>query len=125
MAWLTGWDGSGASPGAVNEAGHGAAARGVLGLDQDLTAMRISSEPATSTSTSTSTTAQPTQYPSAPAPPAPPTRPGLRPRRGPWPDLVRVLDARMKSEEWDEAWWAELAGAPLERLWEEYMEYYA
>lgn len=79
---------------------------------------------------STSTTAQaamPTQY-NAPGPnhtsPYPKPRPTKSRARPPVPDLVRMMDARLEYERWDERWWEQMAGAPLEVLWREYLDYY-
>ena len=46
-------------------------------------------------------------------------------RRGPFPELVRLLDTRLKVEKWDDSWWEEMTGASLESLWAEYLAYYA
>ncbi|KAK8847658.1 hypothetical protein IAR55_005517 [Kwoniella newhampshirensis] len=85
---------------------------------------------ATSTSTNTAAAApMPTQYPlpsvsesvSSDAPlPSP-----KRPRPGPFPDLVRLMDARLKYDRWSDSWWEEMTGLRLEKLWEKYLEYYS
>jgi len=41
------------------------------------------------------------------------------------PDLVRQMDERMGREKVEEGWWVEMAGATLEELWTEYLDYYA
>jgi len=46
-------------------------------------------------------------------------------RRGPFKELVRSIDARLKVEQWDDMWWEEMTGAELEVLWKEYLDYYA
>lgn len=48
-----------------------------------------------------------------------------RPRRPPVPDLVRQMDERMGREKVEEGWWVEMAGATLEELWTEYLDFYA
>ncbi|WVQ98335.1 hypothetical protein IAU59_005458 [Kwoniella sp. CBS 9459] len=50
-------------------------------------------------------------------------RPGKE-RPGPYPDLVRLMDARLKYEKWDDCWWKEMTGYDLETLWEVYVDYY-
>lgn len=45
--------------------------------------------------------------------------------RPPIPDLVRKMDARLEYERWDDGWWVQMAGAPIEVLWREYQEYYS
>lgn len=50
------------------------------------------------------------------------TKPRPRP---PMPDLIRQMDARLEFERYDERWWVEMAGAPLQVLWTEYLDYYA
>ena len=71
--------------------------------------------------------AQATQYPQYNSSEYPePHRPnGERERRGPFPELVRAMDARMVRERWDDGWWEEMTGVGLEGLWKEYLEYYA
>lgn len=50
------------------------------------------------------------------------TKPRPRP---PIPDLIRQMDARLEFERYNERWWVEMAGAPLDVLWQEYLDYYA
>jgi hypothetical protein len=40
------------------------------------------------------------------------------------PELIRLMDARLEYERWDDRWWEEMAGARLEVLWKEYLDYY-
>lgn len=112
LAWLTGWEQNGATPGS-RDLGQ---ARGDEAFDH------------TAPTRTAFSAAQPTQYPSGAPPPAPPqhSRPptGSRPRRPPNPDLVRMLDHRLAQEKWDDQWWEQMAGARLEVLWAEYLEYY-
>ncbi|WRT64507.1 uncharacterized protein IL334_001439 [Kwoniella shivajii] len=54
--------------------------------------------------------------------PMPPTKPKERP--GPFPDLVRLIDARLRYEKWEDEWWVEMTGLSLEGLWNQYMKYY-
>ena len=73
--------------------------------------------------------AQPTRYPQ-PGPYSQPQRtdPGAgnrKARRGPFPELVRMIDARLRAEKWDEGWWEEITGASLETLWGDYLDYHA
>lgn len=72
-----------------------------------------------------------TQYPQNPGtgagPPAVPAgrpNPNARARRGPFPDIVRTLDTRLRTQRFSEQWWVELTGASLEQLWREYQDYY-
>ncbi|OCF44781.1 hypothetical protein I317_01270 [Kwoniella heveanensis CBS 569] len=52
-------------------------------------------------------------------------RPGPGNKRpGPYPDLVRLMDARLKYEKWDDDWWKEMTGYDLETLWNVYVDYY-
>lgn len=71
---------------------------------------------------------QSTQY-TAPPPghqaPYPKPRPTKPRRRPPIPDLVRQLDSRLEFERYSEHWWVEMAGAPLDVLWQEYLDYYS
>jgi hypothetical protein len=70
----------------------------------------------------------PTQYN---APPVNHTSPYPKPRptkprpRPPIPELIRMMDARLEYERWDERWWEQMAGAPIEVLWREYLDYYS
>ncbi|WVQ80071.1 hypothetical protein IAT38_002172 [Cryptococcus sp. DSM 104549] len=70
----------------------------------------------------------PTKYPD-PLPPthtsplAPHKKP--HPRPGPFPDLVRLIDARLQYERWDDEWWEEMTGDSLGQLWDKYLDYYA
>ena len=48
-----------------------------------------------------------------------------KPRRGPFPELVRLMDARSGTEKWDDLWWEEMTGAGLDVLWREYLDFYA
>lgn len=57
----------------------------------------------------------------APYPKHTPSKPRPRP---PIPELVRRMDARLEYERWDDSWWTQMAGAPIEILWKEYQEYY-
>lgn len=70
----------------------------------------------------------PTQY-NHPAPnhisPYPKPRPSKPRPRAPIPDLVRMMDARLEFERWDERWWEQMVGAPIEVLWKEYLDYYS
>ncbi|WVF69508.1 hypothetical protein IAT40_004285 [Kwoniella sp. CBS 6097] len=50
-------------------------------------------------------------------------RPGKE-RPGPYPDLVRLMDARLKYEKWDDEWWKEMTGYDLGMLWQVYIDYY-
>ena len=59
-----------------------------------------------------------------PPPPLGPQRGRPRPR-GPFPGLVHVIDSRLETSRWSDSWWIELTGAPLEVLWNEYLDYYA
>ena len=73
--------------------------------------------------------AQPTRYPQ-PGPYPQPQRPGPGPRkrkarRGPFSELVKLMDARLRAEKWDDEWWVEMTGAPLDVLWGDYLDYHA
>jgi hypothetical protein len=70
----------------------------------------------------------PTSYTAPPAghrPPYPKPRPNKPRPRPPIPELVRNMDIRLEYERWNDSWWVEMAGAPIEVLWREYQEYYA
>jgi hypothetical protein len=70
---------------------------------------------------------QSTQYTAPPpnhASPYPKPKPN-KSRRPPIPDLVRMMDARLEYERWDDGWWDQMAGASIEVLWREYQDYYA
>ena len=70
----------------------------------------------------------PTQYnapPSNHTSPYPKPRPNKPRPRPPIPELIRMMDARLEYERWDERWWEQMAGAPLEVLWREYLDYYS
>ncbi|KAL7422042.1 hypothetical protein Q5752_003815 [Cryptotrichosporon argae] len=64
-----------------------------------------------------------TVYHPAPTGSAPRPVPGKQ-RSGPWPELVRAIDTRLREERWDDAWWAEMTGRSLDQLWQEYLVYY-
>lgn len=84
--------------------------------------------PTPSTTQSQAAQPQPTVYNPPPPnhqPPYPkktPSKPRPRPAN---PELVRRMDARLEFERWDDGWWAQMAGAPIEILWREYQEYYS
>ncbi|WWC59752.1 uncharacterized protein I303_102314 [Kwoniella dejecticola CBS 10117] len=93
----------------------------------------------TSTSAEIPPPAQPTQYPPFPdtdtdpdaieddskPPIIPPSTSTDRPKRpGPFPDLVRLLDSRLKYERWHDSWWREFTGLGLDELWKDYLRYY-
>ncbi|WVW78132.1 hypothetical protein I302_100083 [Kwoniella bestiolae CBS 10118] len=71
-----------------------------------------------------------TQYPNAlPSNDLPPFEKIHKGRReqdrpGPFPDLIRLIDSRLKYERWDDIWWNELTGKSLEELWDCYLRYY-
>ncbi|ORY30248.1 peptidase of plants and bacteria-domain-containing protein [Naematelia encephala] len=46
-------------------------------------------------------------------------------RRGPFPEFVKLLDARLEYNKYQESWWVEMTGADLSTLWKEYLDYYA
>lgn len=69
----------------------------------------------------------PTQYNAPPAnhtSPYPKPRPSKPRPRPPIPELIRMMDARLEYERWDERWWEQMVGAPIEVLWREYLDYY-
>ncbi|WWC86618.1 uncharacterized protein L201_001495 [Kwoniella dendrophila CBS 6074] len=83
----------------------------------------------TPTSTATSNDAKPTQYPD------PNWNQGYienhslnkskpKHRPGPYPDLIKLIDSRLKFERWDDSWWQEMTGLNLDDLWSSYMAYY-
>ncbi|KLT38964.1 hypothetical protein CC85DRAFT_288995 [Cutaneotrichosporon oleaginosum] len=43
-------------------------------------------------------------------------------RRGPFPDLVQLLDGACALRTYDESWWIEFCGAPLPQLWAEFLD---
>jgi hypothetical protein len=59
-----------------------------------------------------------------PPTPAQPFQQGTKARRGPFPDIVRHIDNRLRTERYSDNWWYEMTGAPLEVLWKEYLDYY-
>jgi hypothetical protein len=70
----------------------------------------------------------PTSYTAPPPghrPPYPKPRPSKPRPRAPIPDLIRQMDSRLEFERWNNHWWIEMAGAPIEVLWREYQDYYA
>lgn len=77
---------------------------------------------------STRTTASPataTRYPHPGSTfPEPNKAPQGRKRRGPFPEIVRMMDARLGVEKWEDRWWEEMTGAGLTELWREYLDYY-
>ncbi|WWD21747.1 hypothetical protein CI109_106234 [Kwoniella shandongensis] len=83
--------------------------------------------PIPTSTTSTAPAAMATQYPlpSVNAPPQAPLPSPGKSRPGPYPDLVRLIDARLKYDRWSESWWEEMTGLSLEKLWEKYLEYYS
>lgn len=70
--------------------------------------------------------AQATKYPSSSETyqqtfhPVPPTKPRL----GPFPDLLRLIDSRLIYEKWNDSWWEEMTGHKLDKLWAAYLSYY-
>ncbi|WVR04854.1 hypothetical protein IAU60_001866 [Kwoniella sp. DSM 27419] len=55
---------------------------------------------------------------------APRPRPPQRERPGPFPDFVKLVDARLKHERWSDHWWSEMTGYELEGLWRAYLDYH-
>jgi len=92
-----------------------------IGNDSQPTSSSTSTQPQAPAPMATQYTAPPANH-TSPYPKARPTKPRPRP---PIPDLVRMMDARLEHERWDENWWEQMAGAPLEVLWGEYLDYYS
>ncbi|OCF54043.1 hypothetical protein L486_08483 [Kwoniella mangroviensis CBS 10435] len=85
----------------------------------------------TPTPTTTTMTGQaiPTQYPNVSHPSDIPQETNkdkekMKHRPGPYPDLIKLIDMRLKYEKWDDIWWKELTGMSLEDLWATYLDYY-
>ena len=66
----------------------------------------------------------PNQQGPPPVPPHPNAQAGGKPRRGPFPDIVRQIDTRLRTERYSPKWWVEMTGASLDQLWAEYQAYY-
>ena len=95
------------------------------GPDSIIPSVPISSPPPIPHSTRPSG-AQPTRisHDVVPPPNNPQGAPERR-KRGPFPELVALMDARLEYERWSDNFWVEMTGAPLEVLWTEYLDYYA
>ncbi|AFR97327.1 hypothetical protein CNAG_04889 [Cryptococcus neoformans var. grubii H99] len=70
--------------------------------------------------------AQATKYPTFSHTYQQPFRPVLpsKPRLGPFPDLLRLIDSRLIYEKWNDSWWEEMTGHSLDKLWDAYLTYY-